>query len=210
MTTPSVTIVTPWLNKLELADGYWDALRGQRCDVLVIDNGSDPPLPNGVRVGFNSGFSHACNVGLRLARTDAVVFLNNDVAMRDRGWFETLRAAFKPGVLVGAQLRNDLHAAVDGIRMPYLDGWCLGGMRDDLLDLGGWDETFDEPSYYGDNDLCLRARAAGLELREVKVGLRHLINGTAKPDDPRVQAATAANRARYESLARELIGAPVG
>src|SRR5207253_8391938 len=108
------------------------------------------------------GFGRACNAGLRMARTDAVLFLNNDVIAKARGWLEPIRNALEPGVLVGAELCSDPHGAVDGVSMPYLDGWCLAGMTEDLLELGGFDETFQPPAYFEDNDLCLRARMAGM------------------------------------------------
>ena len=202
----SVTVVTPWLDHPELARDYWLAMRAVDATVLIIDNGSSPPLPNAVRCKANLGFAPACNLGLRLATTDAVLFLNNDVAMTAPNWIDGIRAGLEPGVLVGAHLRNDPHAAVDGIPLPYLDGWCLAGMRDELLELGGFDESFDEPSYYGDNDLCLRARAAGMTLREVPVGLRHLANVTAGHGEV-VTSATRANYERYAARARELLGA---
>ena len=201
-----MTVVTPWFEHMELADDYWKAMSvaGDGLSVLVIDNGSNPPLPNGIRLDWNSGFSYACNHGLRLARTDAVLFLNSDIAATAVDWLQPIRAALEPGVLVGAKIRNDPHAHVDGQPMPYLDGWCLGGMRDDLLELGGWDEDYDEPSYYGDNDLCLRARAAGMRLREVRVGLRHKLNATAGHTE-QVHAATVANRERFTNRARSLL-----
>lgn len=201
----NVTVVTPWRDALHLAKDYWAAMRVADAEVLVIDDASDPPLPNGVRLPTNVGFARSCNSGLRLARTEAVLWLNNDIAATSADWLERIRSSFCSGVLVGAELRNDPHAWVDGRPMPYLDGWCIGGMREDLLALGGLDETFDEPSYYGDNDLCLRARAAGMTLREVRTGLRHKRNGSI-PQDERTAAATLANRERYVSRARELLG----
>lgn len=203
---PSITVVTPfWNHRAELERDFWAAMRVADCQVIVVDNGSDPPLPNAWRLATNTGFSHANNVGLQLVQTDAVCFLNNDIAATSEDWLESLRAAVEPGVLVGAQLRSDVHAHVDGQPMPYLDGWCVAGMRDDLLALGGWDETLDEPSYYGDNLLSLEARAAGMSLREAKVGLRHKVNVSAN-DHPNVRAATDANRQRYVARARELLG----
>lgn len=201
----SLTVVTAWWQHRELERDFWAAMRAADCQVIVVDNGSDPPLPNAWRLPTNTGFSHANNVGLRLATSDAVCFLNNDVAATSEDWLEPLRAALEPGVLVGAQLRNDHHANVDGISMPWLDGWCVAGMREDLLDLEGWDESFDEPSYFGDNDLSLRARAAGMTLREVKTGLVHKRNVSAD-DHPDVVAATLANHERYLQRARELLG----
>lgn len=202
MTT--ITVVTPWMDHRELERDYWQAMRLADCQVLVIDNGSDPPLPNAWRLRSNSGFSHACNVGLSLAATDAVLFLNNDVAATETGWLEAIRAALEPGVLVGANLRRDVHGDVDGVPLPYLDGWCLAGMTEDLRGLGGWDETYDEPSYYGDNDLSLRARAEGMTLREVRVGLHHKVNQTANGLTT-VSAASAANYRRFAARARGLL-----
>lgn len=199
----SLTAVTPWRNHRELERDYWAAIRGAGIRALVIDNASSPRLPNAVRSGTNLGFSGGSNLGLRLATTDAVLFLNNDVAATCERWADPILAALEPGVLVGACLRFDSHAEVDGQSFPYLDGWCLAGMRSDLLELGGWDESFDEPSYFGDNDLCLRARLAGMTLREAKVGLVHLANRTAGPStDEQVRAATNANRGRYVVRAR--------
>lgn len=208
-----ITVVTPWWNHRDLERDYWAAISQVDAQVIVVDNGSDPPLPNALRLETNMGFAYACNRGLEAARSEAVLFLNNDIAPAGGDWLAGIRAALEPGVLVGANLRNDPHAAVDGVPFPYLDGWCLAGMRDDLLELGGFDESFDEPAYYGDNDLCLRARAAGMTLREAPDTARLLIhkrNVTAGPGhDPRVHAATVANRARYEARARELIREPV-
>jgi GT2 family glycosyltransferase len=135
-----------------------------------------------------------------------VLFLNNDIAMTDPRWLHTIQQALEPGVLVGAELRYDDHADVDGQKLPYLDGWCLAGMADDLIEIGGFDETFAEPSYFGDNDLCLRARSAGIGLREVRVGLRHKLNQTAGRN-AFVQAVSLANRERYIARVRELLAA---
>jgi len=133
-----------------------------------------------------------------------VIFLNNDIYASEQGWLERLAFQVEPGVLVGAQLRTDRHADVDGHKMPYLDGWCLAGMREDLLSLGGFDDTLDEPAYYSDNLLCLEARAAGMMLREVGIGLRHKLNVTAGRNS-QVRQATMANRSRYIARARELL-----
>ncbi len=207
---PSITVVTPWLNHPELVDDYMDAiLVGNPDDLIVVDNASEPPLDlPGIRLDTNEGFSKACNIGLRAATTDAVLFLNNDIALTRSDWLQRIRAELEPGVLIGAQIRNEPHAHVDGEPLPYLDGWCIGGIRDDLNELGGFDESYDEPAYFSDNDLCLRARGQGMTLREVRVGLVHKLNMTAG-HGPDVTRATAANYERYAERARNLIGAAV-
>lgn len=217
MTT--ITVVTPWFGAPELREGYWTAITASPPDeVYIIENGvgggyddieidittfGSPYTHRVHSFPRNLGFSRACNVGLNAARCDAVLFLNNDVAATDGGWLEQIREALRPGVLVGAQIRTDAHTQVDGRTIPYLDGWCLAGMTDDLIELGGWDEGYEEPSYFGDNDLCLRAKAAGMKLVQVPVGLRHLGNYTSRQFD--VSGVTARNYRRYADKARSLL-----
>jgi GT2 family glycosyltransferase len=203
MTT--VTVVTPWKDHMELADDYWEALAYENCEVLVVDNGSEPALPNAVRLNHNSGFSHACNLGLDLARTDAVLFLNNDIWATERGWVRKLADQLEPGVLVGPMLRFDSHTVMADTPLPYLDGWCLMGMRDDLLELGGFDEGYEEPAYYSDNDLCFRARLAGMVLREVRCGVHHK-GGVTSNANGWVLPETLANRERFEKLVESELG----
>ena len=109
------------------------------------------------------GYVRATNKGLELATSDVVVFLNNDIRMVDEHWLDRLVALCEPGVLVG-QLRQHHLTFIDGQIEPYIDGWCLAGMRADIEGLGGLDQTFQEPAYYCDNDLCLRAQMVGMRL----------------------------------------------
>lgn len=204
----TVAIITPWFDHPDLWPDYQQVIDEARPDELwIVDNGSQPPLEFAtLRLTDNSGFCGGSNAGLDSASTDIVVFLNNDVALGTAGWLDRLLEAVEPGVLAGAKLRTDQHAAVDGQTMPYLDGWCLAGYRQEILDLGGFDETLDEPGYYSDNLLCLEARAAGMTLREAPVGLHHKGGATSRPaSNPSVRAVTAANRDRYQQRVRELL-----
>lgn len=217
----TVAVVTPWYKAPELVPGYWDVIKAGLPDqVIIVENG----VPGGRETGAldlsvyggrwseiripvprNLGFSRACNLGLAEVTTDAVLFLNNDVVLGAGGWLEPLRRAFQPGFLVGANLRADEHTRVDGILVPYLDGWCVGGMTEDFRKLGGWSEEYEEPSYYGDNDLSVRAKGEGMLLQQVPVRLKHLGNYTSRQFD--VSGVTERNRARYEAKVRELRGA---
>jgi len=200
-----VTVVTPWHNHRELERDYWNALRREDCDVIVVDNASDPPLPNAWRLDRNSGFSHASNLGLQMARTDAVLFLNNDVYATETGWLSKLTDALEPGVLVGPVIRYEQHTQYSDFQLPYIDGWCLLGMRDDLLELGGFDESYEEPAYYSDNDLCLRARADGMTLREAPCGINHKAGRTSDANGW-LMDSTVQNRAKFNELVSELMG----
>lgn len=213
MQSPTVAIVTCWYQHPELLEDYLDAVLpelGSGDEAIVVDNGGGPSLRPPFRVvgsGHNLGFARGSNYGLGFVTAEAAIFLNNDIALGHRGWLDEIRAQLEPGVLVGS-LRGDFHAHVDGRPVPYLDGWCLGGMRDEIEELGGFDEGLEEPAYYSDNLLCLEARAAGMALRDTRVGLVHKLNVTAgSAGSPDVQAASAANRARYIARVRDVVAA---
>ena len=200
----SVCVITAWHNHTELAPHYFAAVQ-HTDELIIIDNGSQPPLDFAdIRLETNTGYCFANNLGLDKALADIVVFLNNDIKGGKPDWLDRIAAEVKPNTLVGAQIRYDTHADVAGHALPYLDGWCIAGLRTELLELGGFDENLEEPGYYSDNLLCLEARAKGFELIEVPTGLVHLENVTAR-DRSDVKAASQANRARYQERARELL-----
>lgn len=214
----AITVITPWRDAPELAPAYWRAIDAGVSDgdqVIIVDNGSDPSVRDAyfartetvlpayatiLRSAVNLGFSRACNAAFERSRTDAVLFLNNDVVMTDPGWLDAIRKALRPGILVGALLRSDPHTAVDGQPVPYLDGWCIAAYGRTWMKVGGWSEELEEPAYYGDNELAVRAARVGVHLVEVPVGLRHLENYTSR----RMRFADVAerNRERYVAAVR--------
>lgn len=208
----TVSVVTPWFNHVELWDDYKAAV-SDADEVVIVDDGSAPPLEFAiVRLEQNSGFSRASNAGLAAATGDKVVFLNNDIYATDPDWLEAFTTRIEPGVLAGAKLRTEEHARVQGIidPLPYLDGWCLGGMRDDFETLGGWEDGFTEPAYFSDNDLCLRARCLGMTLRECRVGIHHKLsqtnNGQRDVFNAELQTVMAINYRHYSERARMFLG----
>jgi len=215
----TVSVVTPWRDHPELSEDYWEAIRAGRPDeVIIVDNASDPPvsMPTWVtsyedrvqilRCGENEGFARASNLGLHAARSDAVLFLNNDIVCGRDDWLYNLKSQLEPGVIVSARIRWDKHGDVDGRPYPYAEGWCLLAMRDELLALGGFDDRLQEPAYYSDNILSFRARMAGMTLREVKIGLRHLVGATAGgPESPEKRAAIDHNFEIYRATVREVM-----
>jgi len=205
MTT--ITIVTAWKNNRHFERDYFQAVNAANAEHIVVDDHSSPPLPNALNPGERNGFSGCNNAGLDAARTDAVLFLNSDIVVTDRDWIEPIRDLLEPGVFVGAQLRYDPHGSVDGVPMPYIDGWCLAGMTADLREIGGFDEELVEHGYYADNDISFRARLAGFTLKEARVPIIHL-RDTKPPavPSPHVQAITLENKARFEARVREALG----
>jgi hypothetical protein len=206
----TITIVTAWKNNRQFERGYFHAVSVTDAEHIVVVDHSDPPLPNGLNPGERTGFSGCNNAGLDAARTDAVLFLNSDIVARASDWIEPIRELLEPGVFVGAQLRYDPHGRVDGEPMPYIDGWCLAGMTDDLREIGGFDEQMGEHGYYADNDISFRARLAGFTLKEARVPITHL-RDTKPPEvpSPHVQEMTLRNKARFEARVRDALGAAV-
>ena len=206
----TVAVVTPWYRHLELQPDYDHALElGPWPDeLLIVDNGSSPPLEfAAIRNPENVGFCKASNQGLEAASSDVVVFLNNDVAATEHGWLDLLTDEVEPSVLVGARIRGDGHAIVDNVVYPYIDGWCLAGLREDLLELGGFDTSLEEPAYYSDNLICLEARARGFTLRQADTGLLHTQGVTASVTHTtqETEAASRANQQRYQERVRALV-----
>lgn len=206
----AITVVVPWLNCHELIPEFSKALDYGLRDhdrLIVVDNASDPLIRVGpadleIHLTENAGFCGGCNRGLDEVETDAVLFLNNDIRMTSADWLDALRRHMRPGALVGPDLIIAPHAAVDGRPQPYLDGWCVGGMTEDIRALGGFDESLEEPGYYSDNILSAKARAAGMKLVQVPIGLVHLRNYSTRGMN--VEDVSARNRMRYIAAVRGL------
>lgn len=204
----SLAIVTPWQNNLDLVADFFQAIEAAQPDQLVVvDDGSDPPLNfAAIRLDRPGGFCTASNAGLALVETDMVVFLNNDVRPLRADWLAPYRRWIEPGYAVGP-IRRDPHGNVDGQPYPYVDGWALGMMTADARRIGGWDEAYDVagPAYFSDNALSFRARMAGMTLREVKPGLFHKGGCTGAVDRLRFEAALKANNQLFADQVREAI-----
>ncbi|HEY7309547.1 MAG TPA: glycosyltransferase [Gemmataceae bacterium] len=143
-----------------------------------------------LRNDTNLGFPTGCNQGWQKARGRYVVFLNNDTVVT-AGWLDGLVAWSLhdwPTIgLVGAVTNNsrppqqipvdyhrleDLHGFAARRQRDYagkareverLTGFCLLARQEVLQRLGGFDERFGT-GLFDDDDLCVRARRAGLRL----------------------------------------------
>lgn len=180
----SVSVVIPAWNLHDLtAQAVESVLATTSAEVVVVDNGSDPPLTfddgrvTVVRNAANEGFARACNQGAKAASGDLLAFLNNDTIARP-GWLDAMTARWCPGLIVGAHLLypdgGTQHSGVFFRRraglleafnrtapapsgeVPAVTGACLLISADDF---DGWDEGF--RNAYEDVDLILRHRQAG-------------------------------------------------
>lgn len=168
------------------------------CEILVIDDGSSDDTAawmariDGLRHHRreeNGGFIAACNDGLRLARGQYVVLLNNDTVPQP-GWLDALLDTFAhvpEAGLVGAQLLYPDGRLQESGGVVFDDGSCwsygrfesaenprYASLRDAdycsgaalaipralFEQLGGLDTRY-APAYYEDTDLAFKVRAAG-------------------------------------------------
>lgn len=167
-------------------------------EVIVVDDASpddsadrvaECPGVRLVRAERNLGFVGACNLGAAAAKSDLLVFLNNDTEVRP-GWldelFDTMTGDERIG-LVGSKLVYPDGAlqecggiiwsdgsgwnygrggaaddpAVDVVRdVDYCSGAAIMVRRDLFEEVGRFDQRY-APAYYEDTDLAFAIRATG-------------------------------------------------
>lgn len=97
MPEPLLTgVVVHWRNEDLLAELAAAWPRDPRFELLVVDNGSTAPLPEGVRVlrpGRNLGFAGGANAGIAAARGEILLILNPD-AVPEAGALDRLLEGF--------------------------------------------------------------------------------------------------------------------
>ena len=80
--SPTLTgVVVHWRNEDLLAELVAAWPRDPRFELLVVDNGSSTPLPEGIRIlrpGRNLGFAGGANLGVAEAKGAIVLILNPD------------------------------------------------------------------------------------------------------------------------------------
>ena len=220
MFSKMMTVIIPNWNGVRLLPTCLNALRQQTYrdfETIVVDNGStdgsrefiarEYAEARVIALDSNRGFAPAVNVGIRAARGDVVVLLNNDTEA-DSHWLEEIARALSEDPRAGMvacklrlfDQRDHLHSAgdfyrVDGIpgnrgvweedRGQYDDargvfGACGGAAayRKAMLDeIGGFDEALG--SYCEDVDLNWRARLAGYAVAYApRAMVYHMVSAT--------------------------------
>ena len=105
-----VTVVIPNFNGMKYLEGCLSSLRRQteqRFETILVDNGSEDGSVEYVRTQFpevrvrayrkNTGFCHAVNDGILLAKTPYVFLLNNDTILEEKALEALVRAMEKGG-----------------------------------------------------------------------------------------------------------------
>ncbi len=201
-------VILNWNGKDLLAQGIPSVVEAVRRDgrpheILVVDNGSSDGSVEYVRTTFpqvrilelpdNLGFACGNNAGVKTARHDIVVLLNNDMIV-DPGFLRPMLECFGPRTFaVASQIHHQdpavrreetgrttaafrrglidyAHcevAAPQYARPFYPAFWAGGGSsafhRGRFLLLGGFQEVF-SPAYVEDTDLSFRAWRAGWDV----------------------------------------------
>jgi GT2 family glycosyltransferase len=158
-------------------------------EIIVIDNGAPP-----------QGFTAPVNAGLRAARGDYLLVMNDDVEPLP-GWWPPLRARLRAGASVafplteGGAMRHDFAA------------WCFAMPRSTLEAHAVAPGEFFDPQlvvWYQDTDLLERLRQAGCPPVCVPDSrIRHGLSQTVASEDPAlrawIQRQVAADRVAFEA-----------
>jgi GT2 family glycosyltransferase len=142
MSPPVSSVIIPNWNGAAHLPTCLDSLRRQTFrdfEIIVVDNGStdesldllarDYPEVRVLALGENRGFAGACNAGIRAARGEFIVLLNNDTEADPR-WLEEVVAAFRrhpeAGLVASKMLlfdrRDVFHTAGDYYRVDGRPG----------------------------------------------------------------------------------------
>jgi HAD superfamily hydrolase (TIGR01662 family) len=210
----SVTVVVPTIGRPSL-DALLDALAASPGDrpaelVLVDDRPAGPPLrPHRpglpplrvVRTG-GGGPAGARNLGWRVARTEWIAFLDDDV-VPDPDWYTRLASdlADLPADVAGSQGRvrvplpedrrpTDWERGTAGLATSSWITADLAYRRSALAAVGGFDERFPR-AFREDSDLALRVMDTGARLVRGERWITHPVRPTGRWVSVRVQAGNA-------------------
>ncbi|WP_409341805.1 glycosyltransferase family 2 protein [Paenibacillus sp. MBLB4367] len=194
------SIVIPTFNALQMLAGCIQAIRAHTqgaYEVIVVDNGSTDGTDDWcaaenvhvVKLASNEGFPKACNAGLREAKGETLLLLNNDVVVT-HNWLPNMLACLNSAANVGIvgpvtnyasgrqkrrkdyrtirqfhlrARRHNRHNPRRWRRVSRIVGLCFLFKREVMERIGELDESF-SPGYYEDDDYCYRARKAGYRL----------------------------------------------
>jgi mycofactocin system glycosyltransferase len=167
---------------------------------LVVDDGSDPPIPGAaVRLPVNRGPAAARNAGLAEVTTPLVAFVDSDVTLSP-DWIDRLLPHFDDDrvALVAPRVRSRTvtdglrsryerrHGPLDlgdrpgpirpGTRVSYVPSAAIVCRTDAVRSIGGFDESL---RFGEDVDLVWRLGGAGFDLRyEPAVEVEHEPRGS--------------------------------
>ena len=178
-----------------------------KAEVVVVDNGSSDGSAEYVEQAFpkvlvvgnrrNEGFAGGCNAGVRAARGEAIVLLNND-AVPEEGWLQDLVQALVPddvavacsviqeerypdayalGTGTISVIGHPVPSVLDDVEHPFYASGCSLAFKRGLFG-----EPFDPLffAYYEDTVLSWRAHLRGYRVaRALGSRVHHIGSATA-------------------------------
>jgi GT2 family glycosyltransferase len=191
-----LSIIIPVYNQHEMSIECINTIR--ECtqgdyEFVIIDNGSEPPFKPPftgfnetvvIRNDKNRGFPIAINQGIRAAKGDIIIILNNDIAVIP-GWAERLISALGEFDIVGPvtnycaglqqiqintyENKDELNQAAEDLAENYGDsvqevnfliGFCMAFKKSIFDEIGQFDEDL-WPCSGEEVDFCFRAMEKG-------------------------------------------------
>lgn len=133
---PLVSIITVNFNQLQHTLALLSSLRNityPEVEVIVVDNASRENSAQAIKESFpevvvivseeNLGFAGGNNLGIRAAKGEYILFLNNDTEV-DPGFIEPLVKVFETNALAGAASSKIIYHNSDNI-IQYAGSTCL-------------------------------------------------------------------------------------
>jgi GT2 family glycosyltransferase len=238
------SIVIPVHNKAALTRQCLDSIVEQPPDlafeIIVVDDASTDSTPQMlgdygkrvkvVRIDKNAGFATACNTGAEAARSDYLLFLNNDTIAQE-GWLETLvayadehpdaaavgsRLLFPDGTIQHAGVAFNIsgdplhiyagfpadHPAVNkSRRFQAVTAACLLIDRKAFIDIGGFDTDYHND--LEDVDLCLRLGERGKEVHYCHESVLYHLESASRGHVYKPGASALLYRKRWRGKVKE-------
>jgi len=193
-----LSIIVPVLNQAEMT---YDCLQAvmentEDAEIIVIDNGSDPPFRppfagfneiQVIRNEENKGFPEAVNQGIRAAKGDVIILLNNDVTVSPGtlnhlvDWLDTFDivgpttnycAGMQMVQIPPYQNREELDKEVEALfessqgeaeEVNWIIGFCMAFKKSVWKTVGDFDTTL-WPCNGEEIDFCLKAKEKGFKV----------------------------------------------
>ena len=198
-----LSIVIPVYNKLPFTLSCLKDLSKlpNSHEIVLIDNGSIDDTQKKLegskeityyRNGENEGFSKACNKGYSLSTAPNVMFLNNDIRVKENHstWTQPIIDKCNDG-LVGPTMGllddnlnfvKEANAYLNG--NSYMSGWCIAASKEiwNKLIINNYTGPFSEEyfCYFEDTDTSFLARKLSIPMHVVDIPVVHFGKQTSK------------------------------
>lgn len=104
------------------------------------------------------GYSRATNLGIKIARGENTILLNDDARILNNDWIDILSSGFDDNTVITGPLESDFHGH------KFLIGFLISVKSWFFNRFGLLDENL-HPGFGEDIDLCLRAKKLGFNFK---------------------------------------------